>query len=294
VSPGAQAKLTTALASLPVCLAALLVAGPPAHSSNTVGSRLFTWPARKVPFTMCEQVIGDLKGAALATRLEQRGCKKEQLLSPDMAARTRSAVELWNKTFPDNVTFVERSVKGDETSLLVFSGRSACETRAIGHNPGMDYHRIWLNTGCGTYVILHEMMHALGVYHEQKRGDRDKYLDVGPAPPSDDPEVRRQQRRWAYQYVPTGTCLGDYDFKSVMHYAVVRDDPKGVFPRVAPTKTGLARLAEQSYALGDVGQRKTLSPDDVAAIKALYPAPSLAEPNPPVCPEKNKQRAFLR
>lgn len=265
----------------------------PARAANTVPSRLSTWPTREVPFTICEAVIGDLPHLETETKLKQRGCKSYRLLSSEMARRIRSTVEDWNREFQDHVRFVERDTRAGATELVVFAEGEGCESRALGYNPGLDAHTIWLSSGCGTHRIMHEMMHVLGFHHEQKRGDRNKYIKVEPAPPTKDSKKRLEQKKWAYQYDTDGYCRGDYDFISVMHYDITRNDTEGVFPRVSLTPAGNARLKELGMTEADVGQRFMLSDGDVEAIKFLYPSSRLVDRTTPVCPEPQRP-AFRR
>ena len=47
----------------------------------------------------------------------------------------------------------------------------------IGRQGGKQ--QISLGNGCGTKgVAIHEMMHALGFFHEQSRRDRDQYIRI--------------------------------------------------------------------------------------------------------------------
>ncbi|XP_055355083.1 astacin-like [Paramacrobiotus metropolitanus] len=51
----------------------------------------------------------------------------------------------------------------------------------IGHIPGKET-RVWLHPQClnSTGVIQHEVMHALGIFREHSRPDRDNYITVYP------------------------------------------------------------------------------------------------------------------
>ncbi len=66
-------------------------------------------------------------------------------------------------------------------------------------------------TGDNESSTLHEMAHALGLYHEQQRPDRDHYVQVlGP-----------EDTEWENNFAiaPGGTLLGPYDYRSLMHYS---------------------------------------------------------------------------
>jgi hypothetical protein len=58
-------------------------------------------------------------------------------------------------------------------------------------------------------IILHEIGHALGFYHEQARSDRSKYVDYF------EYNVKSSKRD---QYDKQGDLFGDYNYNSIMHY----------------------------------------------------------------------------
>ena len=69
------------------------------------------------------------------------------------------------------------------------------------------------NCFCSTGRALHEIMHALGFYHEHARADRDKYIKIV------NNNVRRgKQKNFHTKGDDKTTRNFDYDYNSIMHY----------------------------------------------------------------------------
>ena len=90
----------------------------------------------------------------------------------------------------------------------------------LGYAPGRRYVRLGGSLGLRTHI--HEIGHALGLSHEQKRPDRDNYviinwdcIDTGDEVDDDADEID-----WSKQYIlsPPGSDFAEYDFASIMHY----------------------------------------------------------------------------
>ncbi|XP_017482541.1 PREDICTED: zinc metalloproteinase nas-13-like [Rhagoletis zephyria] len=93
-----------------------------------------------------------------------------------------------------------------------------CGTR-VGFNPltPTGPHDVVLNSYCLSErgVIQHETLHVLGLYHEQSRPDRNKYVQIEYA--------NIPQKYWpqfiAYPEIYTTTYNVKYDYESLMHYS---------------------------------------------------------------------------
>lgn len=61
------------------------------------------------------------------------------------------------------------------------------------------------------YIVIHELMHALGVHHEQQRSDRDPFVAIN--------QSNIQSAYFSANFPKNGaTPSGAYDFESIMHY----------------------------------------------------------------------------
>ena len=73
---------------------------------------------------------------------------------------------------------------------------------------------IRLAKGCTVGSVIHEIGHAVGLFHEHQRPDRSTYVDIIE-------ENIEENFRFAFKPCSKeiGLAIGDYDFGSIMHYS---------------------------------------------------------------------------
>lgn len=115
-------------------------------------------------------------------------------------------------------------------------------------------------------IIIHEMLHSLGFWHEQSRYDRDDHVEIRWNNIYPDKEKNFQkytQREIQHLNVP-------YDYSSIMHYNAHAFSRDGISPTII-TKTGAS-----------IGQREKLSTFDILKLNRLYCKD--LPPTPPTIP----------
>ncbi|MFN4074025.1 MAG: M12 family metallopeptidase [Thermus sp.] len=108
-------------------------------------------------------------------------------------------------------------------------------------------------------VVVHELLHALGLLHEHSRADRDLYVDILWENILDD---------YRSQFVKIGgrgKLHGEYDYDSVMHYHAKAFSKNGDY----------TILPKNGVSPDRIGQRGGLSPGDVEAVRGYYATPLL-------------------
>lgn len=124
-------------------------------------------------------------------------------------------------------------------------------------------------------VMTHELLHAIGAWHEQSRGDRDSYLTVNLA--NVDPAYVSQFSK----HTSDGAMFGAYDYCSIMHYGQTAFSING-----GSTMTPLQSVSCQVAKAWDettvpfywIGNRYGLSAGDVAMLEGLYSSAPAGRP----------------
>jgi hypothetical protein len=133
---------------------------------------------------------------------------------------------------------------------IVFRDGTGCSSR-VGRQGRTQ--PITLSPRCTVGSVIHEIGHAVGLWHEQSREDRDRFVRILLQ------NVKKGHEHNFHQHVVDGDDIGDYDYVSIMHY-----------PRTAFSVNGEPTI-EPADPDADIGQREGLSDGDVAAVHALYP-----------------------
>ncbi|MEN3110017.1 M12 family metallopeptidase [Uliginosibacterium paludis] len=153
------------------------------------------------------------------------------------------------------IRFVART---SEANYVNFTAGSGCWSY-VGMIGGKQ--DISLGSGCEySFVVAHEVMHALGWQHEHQRADRDAYLTINLANITSGMEYN-------FDKLPAteSEAYGAYDFASIMHYDAYAFSSNGK-PTMVPVSS--------SVGLNSFGQSTTLSAGDVDALNHFYPASS--------------------
>jgi Astacin (Peptidase family M12A)/Ricin-type beta-trefoil lectin domain-like len=178
----------------------------------------------------------------------------------------RNAIAHVNQT--TNLRLVPREGHSDFVRFApVASSANFCGTSCVGRVGGSQ--DIQIAPGCGMASAAHEIAHAAGLWHEQSRADRNRFVRVLKA------NVKSGSEHNFDQHLDDGVDLGPYDFRSLMHYGSTAFSIDGVSPTILPLNpaTGLVDTSIK------IGQAAGLSAGDIAALNLIYPVGSTTVAN---------------
>ncbi|KAL8561655.1 hypothetical protein ACOMHN_001387 [Nucella lapillus] len=151
------------------------------------------------------------------------------------------------------VRFIPRSKELDYISIVKQEGCSSSVGRKGGRQD------VILGEGCYvTGVVLHELMHALGFWHEHSRPDRDSYISIVWENIATDHRSNFKK----YDTSTINTLQTQYDYGSIMHYknnTFAMDRRRVTINATLPLPPGV-----------EMGQRIRLSDIDVLKLRRLY------------------------
>lgn len=143
-------------------------------------------------------------------------------------------------------------VRTSEANYVTFQAADGCSS-SVGMRGGEQF--VNLGSSCSTGNAIHEICHTAGLWHEQSREDRDRFVQINFA------NIMPAAVHNFDQQISDGDDVGPYDYDSIMHY-----------PRTAfAINPAIDTITPIPNANTPIGQRNGLSAGDIAAINFLYP-----------------------
>jgi hypothetical protein len=158
------------------------------RQSIVINGAEFRWPAFSVPYTV---------DANIANR----------------RADIDKAISVWNGLIRPRLGRDAWIPRTSEPNFVTFRDSPSDDSciSDVGRQGGQQF--ISLPAGCGPGQIMHEMGHAMGLWHEQSRVDRDRYIRINYA------NIAPKYRSNFNQHIDDGGKIaGFYDYDSIMHY----------------------------------------------------------------------------
>ncbi|CAH8590540.1 unnamed protein product [Schistosoma turkestanicum] len=158
------------------------------------------------------------------------------------------------------LSFVER--QPHHRSYIIFTEKACGCCSYVGRRSEDEPQAISIGKNCDKKgIVIHELGHVIGFWHEHTRPDRDEHVDI-----LLDNVVEGQDFNFKKMDPGEVNSLGEpYDYSSIMHYA------KGTFAKANKDETIRPKAC---CPRPPIGQRIQLSPGDIRQTNKLYLCPA--------------------